>query len=62
MKEDVMTKLRAVYSALDNVSVSGMQNLSNLGGSMSILENVLTTLSNCEITLIDDAGNAAELK
>ena len=62
MKEDVMTKLRAVYSALGNVSVSGMQNLSNLAGSMSILENVLTTLSNCEITPIDDAGNAAELK
>lgn len=59
MKEDVMTKLRAVYSALGNVSVSGMQNLSNLAGSISILENVLTTLSNCEITPIDDAGNAA---
>lgn len=62
MKEQILKNLAATIEALNSVSVEGKANLGNLLGSMSVLENVLTTLSNCEITPIDDASNAAKLK
>lgn len=62
MKEQILKNLAATIGALNSVSVEGKANLGNLLGSISVLENVMTTLSSCEITPIDDADNAAELK
>lgn len=45
MSEQIIGKITAVLRALNNISVSGKVNIANLGGSISILESVLATLS-----------------
>lgn len=49
MKEKMMQELQAVLNALNGVSVSGKENLGRLGGSISVLENILTELSGAEV-------------
>lgn len=49
MKEKMMQELQAVLNALNGVSVSGKENLGRLGGSISVLETILTELSGAEV-------------
>ena len=49
MKEKMMQELQAVLNALNGVSVSGKENLGRLGGSISVLETILTELSSAEV-------------
>ena len=49
MKENMMQQLAAVIRALDNVSVCGRQNLANLSGSISVLEDLMKQIAACEI-------------
>lgn len=44
--EENIKKLSAVIAALNNVSVCGKANLSNLSGSIAVLEDVLLSLQN----------------
>ena len=48
MKEQIMQNLSAVIGALNNITVSGKNNLSNLAGSISVLEEVLSALAQAE--------------
>ena len=50
MKEEILNRLVAVLNALDNISVHGKMNLANLSGSIAILEEIMKSLSDCEIT------------
>jgi hypothetical protein len=58
MKDNIMQRLYAVLNALNNVSVSGKQNLANLSGSISVLEEVLNSLDGLDI--IDPASQERE--
>lgn len=49
MKDEVMQRLIAVINALNTISVSGKQNLANLSGSISVIEEVLGMLENADI-------------
>ena len=49
MKEKMMQELQAVLNALNGVSVSGKENLGRLGGSIAVLETILTELSSAEV-------------
>ncbi len=49
MKEDIMQKLGTILGVLNNISVSGKQNLANLSGSIAILEELANMLSECDI-------------
>ena len=49
MKEKMMQELQAVLNALNGVSVSGKETLGRLGGSISVLETILTELSSAEV-------------
>jgi hypothetical protein len=48
MKNEIIQKLGAVINALNNVSVSGEQNLANLSGSIAILKEVAGQINVCE--------------
>lgn len=50
MKNEIMQKLSAVINALNSISVSGKNNLANLSGSISVLEEVAVTLNDAIIT------------
>lgn len=50
MKNEIMQKLSAVINALNSISVSGKNNLANLSGSISVLEEVAITLNDVIIT------------
>lgn len=50
MKNEIMQKLSAVINALNSISVSGKNNLANLSGSISVLEEVAITLNDAIIT------------
>lgn len=54
MKNEVMQRIAAVLNALDNVYVKGRQNLANLSGSITILEETAKILSKCEFVESDD--------
>lgn len=45
MNEKIIQNIVAVLNALNNISVSGKQNLANLSGSISVLEDVLQLLN-----------------
>lgn len=51
MKNELIQKLTAVITALNNVSVNGKLNLMNMSGSISLLEDIITSLQNCDITV-----------
>lgn len=50
MKDEIMQRLNVVLNALNNITVSGKANLANLSGSIAVLEEVGTILSDAEIT------------
>lgn len=45
MKEKIIDELKAVINALNIVTVSGRNNLSNLGGSISLLEQIIAEVT-----------------
>lgn len=47
--KEIITQIQGVIGALSQVSCSGMENLLNLGGSLSILRNLTTQLSNAVV-------------
>lgn len=49
MKDEIMQRLIAVGNALNTIPVSGKQNLANLSGSISIIEEVLNMLDGADI-------------
>lgn len=49
MKDRILQNISAVVRALNNVSVSGKDNLANLSGSISVLEDLYTALNACQI-------------
>ena len=55
MNEGIMQRLSAVLGALNGISVSGKQNLANLSGSIALLEEILNTLSDCDIIPHDNS-------
>lgn len=50
MKDEIMQRLSAVINALNAVTVCGKANLGNMGGSISVLEEVMAILSNADVT------------
>lgn len=50
MKGEIMQRLAAVLAALNTIPVSGKQNLSNLVGSISVIEEIIGMLSETEAT------------
>ena len=44
MKEEILQKINAVLTALNNTTVCGKNNLANLSGSIAILEEVYGVL------------------
>lgn len=53
MKDEIIKKLYAVLNALNSISVSGKSNLANLGGSISVLEEIAVTLEGAEDVATD---------
>lgn len=50
MKDEIMQRLNAVLNALNTISVNGKQNLTNLSGSIAVIEEVAGMLNEAEIT------------
>nr|DAZ23037.1 MAG TPA: hypothetical protein [Caudoviricetes sp.] len=55
MKEDIMQRLAVTINALNSISVSGKANLTNLSGSIAMLEEIGALLNSADITPNDDA-------
>ena len=55
MKNEIMQKISAVLNALNNISVNGKNNLVNLSGSISVLEEVANALNSATITQNNEA-------
>ncbi len=49
MKDEIMQRLIAVGNVLNTIPVSGKQNLANLSGSISIIEEVLNMLDGADV-------------
>lgn len=49
MKENILQKISAVLTALNNTTVCGKNNLANLSGSIAVLEEVCGILHQCTI-------------
>lgn len=49
MKDEIMQRLNMVVNVLNNITVSGKANLTNLSGSIAILEEVGAILRDTEI-------------
>ena len=50
MKEEMIQQLGLIIQALNNVSVSGETNLTNLSGSIQMLKQLATVLSGVEVS------------
>lgn len=50
MKDDIMQRLYAVLNALNTIPVSGKQNLANLSGSITVIEEIAGMLEKAEVT------------
>lgn len=50
MKNEIMQRLALVLSALNSITVSGKQNLGNLGGSIAAIEEIASMLEGADIT------------
>lgn len=57
MKNEIMQKLSAVLGALNSISVSGKNNLANLSGSISILEEIALALNAATISEKEEDEN-----
>lgn len=49
-KSEICERLEAVCKALDNLTVSGVQNVSNIAGSFAILNEILIRLEKEPVT------------
>lgn len=49
MKQDILQRIAAVLNALNNVSVAGKANITNMAGSISLLEEVAAMVERAEI-------------
>ena len=49
MKDNIMQMLVAVLNALNEISVNGKANLTNLAGSIATLEDIATALNKCSL-------------
>lgn len=49
MKETILQNLFAVLNALNNISVSGKQNLGNLSGSIAVIEEITGMLEGADV-------------
>ena len=58
MKEKTIQQLVLVLNALNSITVSGKSNLANLSGSISILEEVVSSLDG--IKFVQNAGESEE--
>lgn len=58
MKNTIIQKLMVVVNALNTVSVSGKQNLANLSGSISLLEEIARAVS--ELNIPEDKPSQEE--
>lgn len=56
MKDEIMQRLTVTLNALNSISVSGKANLANLSGSIAMLEEIGTMLSEAEIKSKEDAA------
>lgn len=49
MKTDILTKLKSVQDALDNISVNGRKNVTLLTGVMNILDEIMYLISQANV-------------
>lgn len=54
MKDEIMQRIGAVLNALNGINVSGKRNLVNLSGSIAVIEEIASMLSDAEITVAND--------
>lgn len=54
MKNNILQRVSVALNALNNITVSGKQNLANLSGSIAILEELYGTLNESDIKPIED--------
>lgn len=57
MKEEILQRINAVLAALNNITVCGKGNLTNLSGSIAVLEELYGTLCTCKIEGEDVSPN-----
>lgn len=50
MEKDIIQKLVSVANALETISINGRKDISNMIGCMSVLDDVISTLSQCNVT------------
>lgn len=48
MKNEIIQRIYGVLNALNNISVKGKANLSNLSGSIAVLEEMAAILENAD--------------
>lgn len=60
MKEDILNSLAAVLGALNSITVSGKANLSNLSGSIGLIEDVYAKIR--DVSFAADGGKDKEEK
>lgn len=60
MKEDILNSLAAVLGALNSITVSGKANLSNLSGSIGLIEDVYNKIR--DASFAKDGGKDKEEK
>ena len=58
MKDEIIQRLTIVVDALNTIPVSGKQNLANLSGSISVVEETIGMLRGADI--VDAAKNTAD--
>lgn len=58
MKEELTQRIGAVLNALNHISVSGKANLTNLSGSIAVLEEIASMLQGADVvpTAEEDKG------
>ena len=54
MKDEIIQRIAVTLNALNSITVSGKTNLANLSGSITMLEEIGTMLSEAEIKPKDD--------
>lgn len=60
MKDEITKRLGIVLGALNSISVSGKQNLSNLSGSITLIEQISEILNGAEITVAENKDQHTE--
>lgn len=60
MKETILQNLIAVLNALNNISVSGKQNLGNLSGSIAVIEEITGMLEGADVISKEQEAEKAD--